>query len=161
MPAIEEHDYVYLPKSLCLKLKQFRDSKEQEKLIEGFIKECKDDLKLNLESYDDELLIFKASMIKAKNAFEKVKQEELDASYKIWEKYDNELFELKNKVNNARLAIEPLKNDLKSLNEEFGKLPIYNIENAVKLIGQLDTVLSFNGETSKMLKFLVSNYKKE
>src|SRR5688572_20798439 len=89
--TIEEKEIVWLPKSLAEKVKQITDGKLLELEILKYAEESKSSLRQDIESIEEDVLQYRAFMVKAKNAFKEAKDEQLDASYALWEKFEDDL----------------------------------------------------------------------
>lgn len=154
----EQKELVWLPASLAKRIKDIQDTKYLENEIVKYTEETKRNFKTEIECIDEDVLQYKAFMIKAKNAFKDAKDEHLNASYELWEKYETDLTKVRQYVNTVNLAIEPLKkelNDVKNLMQEIDK---YGIKDLLELIKEVNS--HYYGETANMLKFLFDNYKK-
>lgn len=160
MAITEEKDLIWLPKSLVKKIKDIEDTKTIEAEIYKYIEESKKDLRINLESLDDDVLLYKAYMIKAKNAFEAAKNEQLEASYALWEKFDTELYEVRKKVEKVKEVMNPIKQELEELKTLMNSVKTYDIEKLLEVIKTIATYLSYDGDTAKVVRFLFENYKK-
>lgn len=156
---MEEKELVWLPKSLAERIKGFTDNSEYEAAIVKYIEESKADFKINIESIEEDVLQYKAFMIKAKNAFREAKEEQLNASYELWDKFDGDLSKVRDYVSRVRKEIEPLKKDIEQLNSEISKISKWEIEGLLKLLQEINGQMY--GETANMIKFLFDNYKKE
>jgi len=83
-PIIEEREFVYVPKSLAKKIKELEDGKVKEDLILEYLDKSRKEVKANLETLEDDVIQYQGIMIKAKQTFEKAKNEQLTASYDLW-----------------------------------------------------------------------------
>lgn len=156
----EETEYVSVPKSLAQKIKGVKETKVLEEEIRKYIEESKRDLRVNIESLDDDVLMYKASMVKAKNAFEQAKTEQLDASYAMWEKFDEELGQIRKKVAATKDAILPLKQELDDLNKKMASIRTWDLEKILELLKQISYYVDTESDSGKILKFLFENYKR-
>lgn len=68
-----EREIVWLPKSLAIKVKEVDDVKAIEELILNHVAECKGTLAAEVDNMDDDIIQFRAHMIRAKNAFVEAK----------------------------------------------------------------------------------------
>lgn len=154
----EKKDLVWLPISLANKIKEVNDIKAIEKEILKYAEETKNSLKLDTENMDEEIIQYRAYMIKARNAFEKAKNEELDAFYAIWEKYDEDCSKIRIQVDKAKKELTPLLEELKAVKKEISTIETWGFERLGEAIQKLS---SLYGENKEMFMFLVNNYKKE
>lgn len=153
----EERDLVWLPKSLANKIKEVEDIKTIEKEILNYVCEIKNSLKLNTESMDEEIIQYRAYMIKARDAFKKAKDEELDAFYSLWETYDKDISKIKTQVNKAKEGLNPLLSELQTIKKEISTIDTWGFD---KISESIQKVSSLYGENKEMFMFLVNNYKK-
>lgn len=154
----EERDLVWLPKSLAGKIKEVQDVRAIEAEILKYVEQTKNSLKLDTESMDEEIIQYRAYMIKARNSFEQAKNEELEAFYAIWEKYDQDISKIRVQVTKAKEELKPLLEELKTVKKEIQTVETWGFERLGEAIQKLS---SLYGENKEMFMFLVKNYKKE
>ena len=154
----EEKEYVslYLPKSLAKKIKQLESGESHEDIVQSFLDESKRDIKNSLECLEDDVLEYKALMTKAKVAFREAKEEQLQASYELWEKFEEDLPSVEEKITKLINKLKPVERQLSQINDLLNGLSFYSIENAMELIGKINQMTS---ETKNIFKFLLENYK--
>lgn len=157
----EEKELVWLPVSLVKKLKRTQDKGEQETLILKYIDESERDIQYSIESLEDEVVRYKGAMLKARKAFEEAKNEQLGANYAMWEKFEEELPSLEKKIETVKDLVAPVANQIEDLEKTLEKLQTYRIEDLLKLIENINRELCYDSNTSKILKFLVKEYKPE
>lgn len=153
----EDKEYVglYLPKKLAKSLKELEDGITQEKLIKQFFEHSKDDLRASLEDLQEGILRYKGMMVTAKQAFKEAKEEQLGASYKLWEKFEKELPDIEEKTRVLTDRLKPLENQLNRLNERINNINVHKLERSVELIEKLNNMAP---ETKNIFKFLLENY---
>lgn len=116
----------------------------------------KEEFKANFESLEEDVAIYNGLMLKVKQTFEKAKNEQLDASYALWEKFDKEMPSVSKKIDNIIEQMNPVIKAVEEINSGLSKINTYKLE------GVLDLVSKFNGmtdESKKVVKFLVKNFK--
>lgn len=155
----EEKEIVWLPKSLAKKLKDNTEKSMEEELILKYIDDSKKDIGYSLESLDEDVLRFKASMIRAKNAFKEAKDEQLEANYKLWEDYDKDLSVVREKMDSLKNLIKPVREEVENLNEEINKIRVWDIKELLDTLGTISSILSYDNEQSRVIKYLFENYK--
>ena len=81
----EEKDIVWLPKSLAKKVNALdtRDSKAYNDVIQDYIDASKREIKANVESLEEDVLIYKAAMIKANEIDETKSVRPTEANHEI------------------------------------------------------------------------------
>jgi chromosome segregation ATPase len=155
----EEKEIVWLPKSIANQIKDLNDKKMEEEIILKYIDESRSDIKNSLESLDDDLLQYRALMVKTRNAFKEAKEEQLQANYELWENFDKEMPSLQEKIDKVKKAIEPVSNQIKELNEALGDIRSYELKDLLEVIKGISQYLGYDNNAGKILKFLVKNYK--
>ncbi len=156
----EEKKYVYVTKSLADKIESAQSDRTKLTIIEDYIRESKNEIKSNLESLEEDVVIYKGLMIKAKEAFREVKEEQLTASYKVWEKFDEEMRSVSESVKIAKEKIIPLKKEIQEVNELLRECSTYNLKELLSIIKEISSELSYDSKTGDILKFLFKEYKK-
>jgi len=123
--------------------------------LEGIQKASRDDFKANLQCLDEDVAIYKGLMISVKQAFETAKDEQLKDSYALWEKFDKDLPNIREKTTEVIETLNPLVDQLTKINELLGKIQIWDFE---KLIKTVENLSSLYGESKDMIEFLVNHY---
>ena len=126
--------------------------------VKGVTDYVRKDFKANLEGLGEDAAMFTGLMLKVKQAFEKAKNEQLNATYELWEKFEAEIPSTKEKVDKILQALDPLEKKLTSINALIGKISTYNID---KLNESLSMMASLYGANREMVEFLVVNFGKE
>lgn len=155
MKEEEEKDLVWLPKSLCKKIKELEDT---DKFILDYIEESKKDIKLNIDSLDDEVLVYKGLMAKARTAFQEAKTEALEANYATWESFDKESKNISSKAIALKDSLGPLTQELEKINGLIDKVRTHRID---ELISTIEKFNSLYGQNKEVFEFLLNNFGKE
>jgi predicted RNase H-like nuclease (RuvC/YqgF family) len=158
MTTTEERDIVWLPRSLATKVNYVTDAEALNREILNYVEETKKDLRINIESMEEDIILYRAQMIKARDSFKQAKEEQLDANYKLWEEYDVEIGKLRVKVSKFAEELKPLKQELDEIKKQMDSINKWGLEDLIKTIKLLNE--TNYGETEKILKFLFENYKK-
>jgi chromosome condensin MukBEF ATPase and DNA-binding subunit MukB len=134
---------------------------QQEKVWNEYFDKLNNDVKRefssSLESLEENAAMFTGLMIKVKQTFGKAADEHLNSSYEVWENYDKELPNIRDKTQKMIDVLNPLKNELTEINTLIGKINIWDIEKLIKTISLLSEMYGTNKE---MVEFLVNNFKK-
>ncbi len=146
---------IWLPESLVKKIKKETSEEQQFLFINEYLKECKIDMSLSIEALDADIIIFKSKMLAAKKAFKEAKDEQLNANYELWEKYDKDLSKVSIKVDKLTDKLAPIANELANIDELFGKIRSYNID---KFLETLNKISNLYGREKEMFKFLIDNF---
>ncbi|MFA5928618.1 MAG: hypothetical protein WC838_04915 [Candidatus Margulisiibacteriota bacterium] len=133
---------------------------EQEKVfneyMEKITKQVREDFKCNLDSLEEDAAMFTGLMIKVKQAFGKAKDEQLNASYELWEKFEAEIPSVTKKTAALIALLTPLREQLTDINNMIGKISTHDID---KLIRSVDLLANSYGTNKEMVEFLVKNFK--
>ena len=160
--SYEDKEIVWLPKKLADKVKGYQEEgKPYENIILQYLDESKNEVKSNLETLDEDVLQYKALMVKAKNAFKEAKEEQLSQSYEIWEDFDKELVSVRSKVEEMKNTISPIKSEIEDIKKLLDGVSSWEIEKFLEVIKEVSNYLAYEGDTAKILRFLFDNYKKD
>ena len=159
MNNIIEKDLAWLPKPLVEKIKSIDDpiSKECEKLIDEYIDSSKKEFKQSLDNLDEDLIQYQSMMIKTKNKFKEAKEEQVEASYALWEKFEDELPSVEKKTKKIIAKLQPLKEELTEIDDIIKSIQTYDIQKLVEMIKFFNS--NIYGETENILKYLIDNYR--
>jgi peptidoglycan hydrolase CwlO-like protein len=152
----ESKELIWLPKSIVEKIKQLENS---DNFIQEYLDQSKRDIRANFETFDDEVLGYRASMVKAKSEFQKAADEAIAANYKVWQDFEEKKKSLKAQVEACVSEIKPLTEEMNRLNAEIQKIKHWDIERFLEMIEKLKGHLY--GEERNILEFLILNYKKK
>lgn len=152
----EEKEIVWLPKELAEKVKGLDSKHAIDELVLSYIAEVKRDMHANIESMDEDLLMFKGMMARVRTDFKAAKDEHLKASYDIWENYASDIKELCHYVDTATKTLTPLKEELNSLKELMSGLQDYRVKDLCEMLTTFQKNLS--GQNGDMLRFLMDNF---
>lgn len=157
MQKQEEKDIVWLPKSLAEKVKNVTDDKALEREILSYVEETGKYLRGDVEAMEEQIVVYKAQMIKARNAFKEAKDAELDAMYSLWEKYEEDLSKVKKLVAKGQEILKPLLDDMKQMQSLANSVDQWSINALLETIQKFATLY---GEQREVFSFLLENYKK-
>jgi hypothetical protein len=149
---------IELPSNLIKTLIELKSEKSKEIEIKKYIEQSKLSFRDELESLEDELVTYKHLMTTAKNKFKEAKETQLNASYSLWEKFEDELPKVREKINKITSEIEPLIKFSENLEKTLGRLQLYNLE---KITNAVEKFSNLYGEEKKIFDFIVSNYKSD
>jgi chromosome segregation ATPase len=157
----EERDLVWLPVKLAKQVKGLQDNGEEyEKIIISYIDASKREVQANLESLEEDLLQYRGLMVKAKQEFKKAKDEQLEASYALWQEFDKELPNTREKVETLKNELQPIKDQVDELSQSLNSISTYQIKDFLEVLQSISQYLSYDSDTGKMLKYLMETYKK-
>lgn len=154
----EAREIVWLPKSIADKVKDIDSVQAIEAEILKYVENIKSDTRVSIEGIDDDIVQFRAAMIKARNSFKQAKEEELTSNYELWEKFENDLIPIRNKIQSLRDEIKPLKTDLEALRKDIDGVSSWQVKELLENLEKIRSLMY--GESGSILKFLFENYKK-
>ena len=145
---------------VLLKDKTKRDL--QVKVFDDYLEKIKEssksEFKTNFENLKEDVAIYTGLMLKVKQAFEKAKDEQLSASYTLWEKFEKEMPFAKEKIATIISELNPLQEKLKQISDLIAKINTWNIDKLSESIRNLSEV---HGKNKEMVEFLVNNFKQK
>ena len=161
---IDGKELIWVDKEFAEKFKQAEteQAKTGEKIkvfdeyLQSVQESARQEFEANLDILEEDAAIFSGLMLKVKQAFGKAKDEQLDASYKLWEKFENELPNIEEKIKQITDLVQPVEEKINTLNNLLSKIQTFNIENFVEAVGKISGMF---GKDAKMIKFLVNNFK--
>jgi len=161
---MKQEELIWVSKEFAAKWKEMTDKEgireQQEAALNEYMKtvsdKIKEDYRLNLESLEEDSIVFTGLMLKVRQAFEKAKNEHLAASYDLWEKFEAEIPSIHGKVTKIIDVLQPLHVELDKINTLLGKINTYQIE---KLNQAISLFASNYGTNKEMIDFLVTNFK--
>jgi hypothetical protein len=157
----EKKELVWLPKLLADKILAYQEKGEDyQEMIDKYIKDIKGYLLEDIKAMDDEMLVYQASMVKAKNKFKEVKEEQLNGFYSLWEKFEEDVSKFRDFTTNSIKELEPLKESLKEINNLIDKISTWQVNDFLETLQKINTIIDSENKTSEMVKFLFNNYKK-
>ena len=152
----EEKELVWLPKELAAKINDIEGVEGLRKEILSYVDETKRHLRNDIEMMDEDILLYKAYMIQARDKFKQAKNEELEANYTLWETFDEELGETRKRVRNVQDVLEPLKKDLNTIEQSIRNLNTYKMEDVLKIVDKFNNM---SDNELRVIKFLQDNFK--
>lgn len=155
----ESKDLVWLPHSLAEKIKSIEDGKAVEEEIMKYFGSAKDEIGAQVQSLDDDVIRYRGFMISAKQQFKQVTDSMLVESYNMWEDWAEKMPKLNEEVKKFRDLFTPIHDDLVEIDKMMKDIDTYGLNKFMEMIEFMERLQGNN--TTKMLKFLVDNYKNE
>ena len=160
---MEEH--IWVDKDFADRWHELKSKKatreEQEKVFDEYCKQItsqvRKDFAINLESLEEDAAMFRGLMIKVKKTFEETKNEYLEASEAVWEKFEKEVPSIQKNIDRLTKLIDPLSKQLDVVKKKFETISTYNYKQVVELI---QLVSSLNDKNKNTLD-LILKYNKE
>lgn len=156
----ETKEICWLPRSLALKIKSLENGASEEAEVLKYLSDTKRSFRQDIEALDDDVLQYRASMIRAKNALKEAFETELTDFEKVWEQHADQFAKIKQRAMQTVEDLKPVKAALKEVADEMSKIDRWNIESLLETIKKVENHLDTDGSTGKVLKFLFENYKR-
>ena len=161
---MDNKELVWVEKEFAEKYKMLENKKEMREqqiaVFEDYMKKVQEqtrsEFRANLESLDEDAAIFSGLMLKVKQSFEKAKSEYMDSSYALWEKFEKETPNAKDKTQKMVAVLTPLKQELEQVNALLNKINTYDLDRVIAAIEKLNGLY---GSSKDMVEFLVQNFK--
>ena len=154
--AKRETTYMSVPVEIAEKLKELTEIEAMAQVIDEQFRASKQEIANNLGTLDEEVLIYKSLMIKARNEFEKAANAQIEQSYETWEAIDAKRPWVQEKLRGLVADLKRVTQELEEINSLLGQVDFYRIEKLMSLLGDLERMPE---ETKNMLSFLMVNYK--
>ena len=162
----KDKELIWVEKEFAKQHKELMSDKnrrdEQLKVFQEYIDGIKDssvrEFKANLESLEEDAAMYTGLMLKVKKTFEAAKNEQLTASYDLWENFEKQLPSTRDKIETITKLIQPLSEQVEHLNKELNKISTFDIERIAEAIRSL---ASLSGDKKDMIDFLIQNFKKK
>ena len=150
-----KRELVWLPEALAKKVKDLEDKDLQYDIVSKYVDETKLDMKYAVEGIDEDVIVFKASMIRIRAEFKKVVAEQVADMEKLWETHDKKSSDIKKKVETLVADLTPITEELKEIDTLLGKISTYNID---KLIDSFRGLQNLYGKEKEMFQFVVNHF---
>jgi hypothetical protein len=153
---------IWVNEEQAARFEKCQSDEEKYKVFEEYLtkitEESKREFKANLENLEEDVAIYTGLMLKVKQAFGKAKDEQLTASYAIWENFEKEMPSMKDNIGKLIGVLDPLEAKLKTINEQLGKINTWNIE---KLAATLEKFEQLSGRNKEMFDFVIKHFNSE
>jgi len=159
----QEQELVWVEKELAEKHKAIFSDKgkieERKKVFEEYLEKVQNssrqEFKAQLAGLEEDAAMYTGLMLSVKKTFEKAKNEQLTASYELWEKFEAELPSTSQKVEKLIKALNPLVKKVEELNGVMAKLQTYNIDKVADSVTRLSAM---TGKNKEMVEFLINHF---
>lgn len=157
---MKEKELVWVTKDQAERFNAVTNDENRYSAFEDYLKQVSDEtrreFKANFENLEEDVAIYTGLMLKVKQAFEKAKNEQLNASYVMWEQFEKEIPSIRQKTASILEELEPLETKLKNINELMGKIRTWEMDKVIETVEKLS---SLYGNQKEMIEFLVRNFK--
>lgn len=128
---------------------------EQSKIFFKVIEDKKLDIKYEIESLEEDVLLFKGLGIRYKIELEKVYNEQSTQLEKMWEDF-NCSDKIAKQAQKIKSTLSPVIETMKSINKEFDSVSTYKVENLIEVIEKFNNMTATD---KKLLEILLNNQK--
>lgn len=158
-------ELIWVDEEFAERFKEY-ESKEnklelQKKALDDYLLTVTDaskrEFRASFNCLEEDVAIYKGLMISVKQAFEKAKDEQLKASYDLWEKFEDDLPSIKDKTEGIIKVLTPLHNKLTEMDALMQKVDTFNID---KLAESIRNISDMYGANKEMVQFLLKNFKR-
>lgn len=157
---MENKEIVWVDSKLAERYKKIESDENRYKVFEEYLKtvaeESQRDFRANLEGLEEDVAIYTGLMLKVKQSFKKAKDEQLDASYELWEGFEKEIPSIQQKTAQIISTLNPLSKMLDEINSKLKSIDTYGIE---RMNETLRSFQNLSGKGSKIFEFIVNNFK--
>lgn len=158
---MKDKELVWVEKEQAEKFNAITNDESRYEAFEEYIKRLSDEsrreFKANFENLEEDVAIYTGLMLKVKQSFEKAKNEQLNASYAMWDGFEKEIPSIRKKTEEIMLALEPVENKLKNINDLMGKVRTFELD---RVIESIEKISNLYGTQKEMIDFLISNFNK-
>lgn len=151
-----DKELVWLDKNIAAKMDVLQDViRLRGEEIEKVIKELTDETKLiTTDNIDTTLLEMKLHAQKVRDTYKQTVDEELEKTETLWDECDNKIYESRTKISQVTDLFKNLNSEVGTLYSNMNNLPIYKIEELMKL---LDKFNSYSDKDKELLKILLKS----
>jgi len=152
---MEGKELIWVPVELKEAWEKAASDEEQAKVFLKAIEDKKLDVKYQIESLDEDVLLFKGLGIRYKNELEKVYNEQSLQLEKMWEDF-NCGDKIGEQVRKITSNMSPVVEMMKSINKEFDSVSTYKVENLISVIEKFNDMTV---KDKKLLEILLNSQK--
>lgn len=157
---MDKKELVWVSAELAERYKKLGSDEARYQVFEEYLdtisKQSNKDFRANLDGLEEDVAIYTGLMFKVKQAFEKAKNEQLSASYDLWERFEDELPSTNKKIDRLISVIDPLVAKLETVNHNLKRIDTFNVERLIKLLADFEQ-LSDKGQ--RIFDFVCQNFK--
>lgn len=151
-----DKELVWLDKKIVAKMDVLQDvirlrGEEIEKVITKLTDETK---LLTTDNIDTTLLEMKLHAQKVRDTYKQTVDEELDKTNTLWEECDEKIYQSRTKISLVTNSFIDLNREVEKLKSSLNNLPIYQIEEIMKL---LDKFNSYSDKDKELLRILLKS----
>jgi len=148
-------ELVWVTTELKEALDKASSDEEQTKIFLKVIEDKKIDVKYQIESLEEDVLLFKGIGIRYKIELEKIYNEQSLQLEKMWEDL-NCGDKIEKQVRKIRSTLSPVIETMKSINKEFDSISTYKVENLISVIEKFNNMTATD---KKLLEILLNSQK--
>jgi hypothetical protein len=160
----DDRELIWVNKEFAEKWKKLNEEKttrdQQEIVFNQYMESVKvavkRDFEANLETLEEDAAIFTGLMLKTKQAFEKAKNEQLDASYQLWENFEKDIPSVREKTQKIIDQLKPLSAQAAEINKSLSTIKTYEID---RITESLRAFFNLTGNNKKLFEFIINNFK--
>jgi len=148
-------ELIWVPVELKEAWDKAGSTEEQSKVFLKAIEDKKLDIKYEIDSLEEDVLLFKGLGIRYKTELGKVYDEQSAQLEKMWEDF-NCGDRIEKQVRVIKNTLSPIVEIMKNINKEFDSVSTYKIENLISVIEKFNNMTTTD---KKLLEILLNNQK--
>jgi prophage DNA circulation protein len=154
--AKEEEELIWLPKSLCERLKPIQAEEVLREAVLKYAHQNKEYLKDDLDIFQEAVSDYRISLEKVKNDFKEAKDSQLNALNEMWEGFEKDITKIRDNNKKVIGELQPLRLELEEIKSLMSSLSKWSLEDLLKVIEKIN---SYNQNTKDIIQFLFENYR--
>lgn len=160
---IKKEELIWVDKDFAEKWKDLEKSERdiQERAFSDYIAKIREDTlqeyKTQLDTMEEDAVMYQGLYMKVKRSFQDVLEAQSKASYDMWERFDKEMPNLKEKINFVTSQIKPVIDECKKLEELLNKIDSHGLD---RLLSAMRELSGLYGSNKEMFEFLVKNFQR-
>lgn len=144
---------LYVSKEKAEEFNKLKGVVHDDDIIQQYLDETKRDIKIDLDSLNDDILQYKAMASKWHKEMSKAYDSQVEKTELLFEKFDEQRPFFNEKVDQLKHAIQPVNSMIKDLEISMSKINSWKIE---KLLDLINKISMMSGREKEMLKFLMT-----
>lgn len=140
--------HIWVPEEIGKRYEQATGDGTKIDIIETLIQSMKNDVKMSLESFDDDVLAYKGMVLKYKKAFQEVYENQSEKIDQLWEDIQKTLPRQDDLIKQVKDSLVPILDCIEKLAKKVEHVNTYHLMRMVELI---DKVNACDDKTKEVL----------
>ena len=153
---------MYLPEEVANAVEKVYNSAndpladEYVKILNEWVKKVRVNWKDNVEQLDEELTVYRATLISITKQYKTALEANLDNNYAVWEEVNKQIPSIREKTQVVLDTLKPVELELKTICGYIDKLNEWKLSKFLDTLANIRSCL--DGETGTMIKFLFEKF---